>query len=220
MKSNVPHLYDLYLVLWCLPRLENEEAVSTLKESTKVLTQHLEEVGTAAFGSARCPLTSCLTTRILLLFPSHLLKTLPQLVDSLPFASDERSRSFHQVYRGTFPAVQPSSWCILFRCTSHPPHHANTHLLPSHREAFHMPEDQVLVPHLQCSLNTSLLRVIDNDTGIGVPSVFHCIQPHLYPKNKVRGITLPPSPPPHLGYVLPAEWLHFHGRGMDPGEAI
>lgn len=118
MKSNVPHLYDLYLVLWCLPRLENEEAVSTLKESTKVLTQHLEEVGTAAFGSAWCPLTSCLTTRILLLFPSHLLKTLPQLVDSLPFASDERSRSFHQVYRGTFPAVQPSSWCILFRCTA------------------------------------------------------------------------------------------------------
>ena len=50
-----------------------------------------------------------------------------------------------------------------------------------------MPEDQVLVPHLQCSLNTSLLRVIDNDTGVEVPSFFHCIQPHLYSKNKVRG---------------------------------
>lgn len=49
-----------------------------------------------------------------------------------------------------------------------------------------MPEDQVLVPHLQCSLNTSLLRVIDNDTGVEVPSIFHCIQPHLFSKNKVR----------------------------------
>lgn len=126
-------------------KLENDEARGALKESTKLLTQHLQEVGTAAFG--------------------QLLKALPQLVDSLPFASDEKSRSYHQCYKGTFSALQPHSWCILFR------------------EVFHMPEDQIVVPYLQCSLSSSLLRVIDNDTGIEIPSSFHCIQPHLYSKN-------------------------------------
>eukprot|EP00731_Ephydatia_muelleri_P031980 Em0023g487a len=145
-QSELDHIATMIAAIWCPSRLENEEAVGVLKESAKLLTQHLEEIGTAAFG--------------------HLMKTLPQLVDSLPFASDEKTRSYHQVYKGTSPTLQPSSWCILFR------------------EVFHMPEDQVLVPHLQCSLNTSLLRVIDNDTGVEVPSFFHCIQPHLYSKNK------------------------------------
>ncbi|KAL5457345.1 hypothetical protein EMCRGX_G034594 [Ephydatia muelleri] len=145
-QSELDHIATMIADIDHNEKLENEEAVGVLKESAKLLTQHLEEIGTAAFG--------------------HLMKTLPQLVDSLPFASDEKTRSYHQVYKGTSPTLQPSSWCILFR------------------EVFHMPEDQVLVPHLQCSLNTSLLRVIDNDTGVEVPSFFHCIQPHLYSKNK------------------------------------
>jgi len=42
-----------------------------------------------------------------------------------------------------------------------------------------------MVPHLHSPIPSCLLRVVDNDNGSEVPTVFHSVVPHLYRPNKV-----------------------------------
>ena len=43
-----------------------------------------------------------------------------------------------------------------------------------------------MVPRLQSPVTSCLLRVVDNDNGSEVPTVFHSVLPHLYHPNKVH----------------------------------
>ena len=42
-----------------------------------------------------------------------------------------------------------------------------------------------MLPRLTLTPKTCLLRVIDNDTGVEVPQLFHKVIPHYYKPNKV-----------------------------------
>jgi len=43
----------------------------------------------------------------------------------------------------------------------------------------------MMLPRLTVTPKTCLLRVIDNDTGVEVPQLFHKVIPHHYKPNKV-----------------------------------
>jgi len=43
----------------------------------------------------------------------------------------------------------------------------------------------MMLPRLTLTPKTCLLRVIDNDTGVEVPQLFHKVVPHHYKSNKV-----------------------------------
>lgn len=44
----------------------------------------------------------------------------------------------------------------------------------------------LVVPRLYVPINTCMLRVIDNDTGMEIPRVFQKVAPYIYKRNKVR----------------------------------
>ena len=53
-----------------------------------------------------------------------------------------------------------------------------------------MKEETLAVPRLYVPIQTCMLRVIDNDTGRQLPSVFQKVAPYVYKRNKVGGIYL------------------------------
>ena len=46
----------------------------------------------------------------------------------------------------------------------------------------------MMFPRLTLIPKTCLLRVIDNDTGVEVPQLFHKVIPHHYKPNKVTNL--------------------------------
>lgn len=64
-----------------------------------------------------------------------------------------------------------------------------------HRKTLHISEEQFMAFHFNCPLQSSLLRVFDNDTMAEMPRAFHLTIPCIYRPN-------------HRGYTLQAEaWL-------------
>ena len=57
-----------------------------------------------------------------------------------------------------------------------------------HREIFFVKEETLAVPRLYVPIPTCMLRVIDNDTGRDLPSVFQKVAPYVYKRNKVGRI--------------------------------
>lgn len=54
-----------------------------------------------------------------------------------------------------------------------------------YRDVFYVTEEMLAVPKMYVSINTCMLRVINNDTGEEIPRVFQKVAPHVYKKNKV-----------------------------------
>ena len=48
-----------------------------------------------------------------------------------------------------------------------------------------MQEEMLCVPKLYVPIPTCMLRVINNDTGEEIPTVFQKVAPYVYKKNKV-----------------------------------
>ncbi|ELT91375.1 hypothetical protein CAPTEDRAFT_224147 [Capitella teleta] len=93
-------------------------------------------------------------------------KTDPDLMQKYPFHLDEWNKISLADYQGSHPDQPPNSWFIVFR------------------EIFHVSEEMLCVPKLYVSIQTCMMRVIDNDTREELPRVFTKVAPHVYKKNK------------------------------------
>lgn len=90
------------------------------------------------------------------------------------FYKDEWNKISYADYRGLFPDQPSNTWFIVFR------------------EIFFVKEETLAVPRLYVPIPTCMMRVIDNDTGQELPTVFQKVAPYVYKHNK-------------LGYTFVAE---------------
>ncbi|XP_015772196.1 PREDICTED: androglobin-like [Acropora digitifera] len=94
----------------------------------------------------------------------------PGLFPLFPFYKDEWSRVAYTDYNGTYPEQPPNAWFVVFR------------------DVFFVDEPVLMVPKLNISLPTCLLRVVDNDSGEELTRVSQKVAPNNLKKNK-RGYT-------------------------------
>ncbi|KAK7107724.1 hypothetical protein V1264_015593 [Littorina saxatilis] len=87
-----------------------------------------------------------------------------------PFYKDEWNKISYADYRGVFPDQPSNTWFVVFR------------------EIFFVKEETLAVPRLYVPIPTCMLRVIDNDTGRELPTVFQKVAPYVYKRNK-KGYT-------------------------------
>ncbi|XP_076467316.1 androglobin-like isoform X4 [Babylonia areolata] len=92
------------------------------------------------------------------------------LMQHFPFYKDEWNKISYADYRGVFPDQPSNTWFVVFR------------------EIFHVKEETLVVPRLYVPIPTCMLRVIDNDTGKQLPSVFQKVAPYIYKRNR-KGYT-------------------------------
>ncbi|KAL8581512.1 hypothetical protein ACOMHN_042905 [Nucella lapillus] len=92
------------------------------------------------------------------------------LMQHYPFYKDEWNKISYADYRGVFPDQPSSSWFVVFR------------------EIFYVKEETLAVPKLYVPIPTCMLRVIDNDTGRQLPTVFQKVAPYVYKRNR-KGYT-------------------------------
>lgn len=94
----------------------------------------------------------------------------PGLFPLFPFYKDEWSRVAYTDYNGTYPEQPPNAWFVVFR------------------DVFFVDEPVLMVPKLNISLPTCLLRVVDNDSGEELTRISQKVAPNNLKKNK-RGYT-------------------------------
>uniref|UniRef100_A0A0B7A8R0 Globin n=2 Tax=Arion vulgaris TaxID=1028688 RepID=A0A0B7A8R0_9EUPU len=90
----------------------------------------------------------------------------PDIMPYYPFYKDERSKISYSDYKGVFHEQRPMSWFVIFR------------------DIFYVKEDMLIVPSVIVPINTCVLHVVDNDTGMEIPRVFQKVAPYVYKKNK------------------------------------
>nr|KAG5705054.1 hypothetical protein BaRGS_018784 [Batillaria attramentaria] len=92
------------------------------------------------------------------------------LMQHYPFYKDEWNKISYADYRGIFPDHPSNTWFIVFR------------------DIFFVKEETLVVPRMYVPIPTCMLRVIDNDTGQELPTVFQKVAPYIYKRNK-KGYT-------------------------------
>ncbi|KAL8623367.1 hypothetical protein ACOMHN_065901 [Nucella lapillus] len=100
----------------------------------------------------------------------ELFKRNADMMQYYPFYSDEWNRVTYADYRGVFTEQPPNTWFLIFR------------------EVFYVKEETLVMPRIYVPVPTCMLRVIDNDTGLQLPTVFQKVAPYVYKRNK-KGYT-------------------------------
>ncbi|XP_076445485.1 androglobin-like [Babylonia areolata] len=100
----------------------------------------------------------------------ELFKKCPDIIQYFHFYDDEWNRVFYADYKGVYPEQPPNTWFVVFR------------------EVFYVKEETLVVPRMHLSIPTCMLRVIDNDTGRQLPTIFQKVAPYVYKQNK-KGYT-------------------------------